>query len=233
MSEWYDIQKKPSSNLRLLIEGHLDKANPRRTLTAEESNRLSKLEAIADKLKRGENVQNRQLQTWLSDDEYKQIASEWDTQKLFREELKDKPDELKRYEDKLKEAIMMRNRSDAYHRKGKKSAAYKLDSKCESLCEDALEILQEIVAADASLQIWFDRNLDFGHGSLIDASLGNLPRLVTSRSIEKQHDDSRIVKKLDVKIGVVERAIDNIGRDIKPMTSGAKLQLNKFLQIDD
>jgi hypothetical protein len=26
----------------------------------------------------------------------------------------------------LKEAIMIRNRSDAYHRKGKKSAAYKL-----------------------------------------------------------------------------------------------------------
>ena len=45
---------------------------------------------------------NRQLQTWLSDDEYEQIASEWDTQKLFREELKDKPGELKRYEDKLK-----------------------------------------------------------------------------------------------------------------------------------
>jgi hypothetical protein len=114
---------------------------------------------------------------------------------------------LKRYEDKLKEAIMMRNRSDAYHRKGKKVAAYKLDNKCESLCEDALEILQEIVVADASLQIWFDRNLDFGHGSLIDASLGNLPRLVTSRSIEKLRDDSRLVKKIDVKISVVERAI--------------------------
>ena len=128
---------------------------------------------------------------------------------------------------------MMRNRSDAYHRKGKKSAAYKLDSKCEILCENALEILQEIVAADASLQIWFDRNLDFAHGSLIDASLGNLPRLVTSRSIEKLRDDSRLVKKIDVKISVVERAIDNIGRDIKPMTSSAKLQLNKFLQIDD
>ena len=95
----------------------------------------------------------------------------------------------------------MRNRSDAYHRKGKKPTVYKLDSKCESLCEDALELLQEIVAADASLQIWFDRNLDFGHGSLIDASLGNLPRLVISRSIEKQRDDSHIVKELDVKIG--------------------------------
>ncbi len=126
---------------------------------------------------------------------------------------------------------MMRNRSDAYHRKGKKAAAYKLDSKCENLCEEALEILQEIVAADASLQMWFDRNLDFGHGSLIDASIGNLPRLVTSRSIEKQRDDSRIVKKLDVNINVVERAIDNIGRDIEPKTSSAKSQLNMFLQI--
>ena len=68
-------------------------------------------------------MQNRQLQTWLSDDEYEQIAAEWDTQKHFREELKDKPSELQRYEEKLKEAIMMRNRSDAYHRKGKKSVA--------------------------------------------------------------------------------------------------------------
>ena len=233
MSEWYDIQKKPSSNLRQLIKERLDKANPRRTLTAEESKRLSKLEAIADKLKRGENVQNRQLQTWLSEDEYAQGDIEWQEQLELREELKNKPDELKRYEDRLKEAIMMRNRSDAYHRKGKKSAAYKLDSKCESLCEDALEILQEIVAADASLQIWFDRNLDFAHGSLIDASLGNLPRLVTSRSIEKLSDDSRLVKKIDVKISVVECAIYSIGRDTAVSSKGDSFMLEKFLNTDD
>ena len=123
---------------------------------------------------RGKNVQNRRLSTWLTEEEYESFESDWESQQQIREELQDKPSELQRCEDKLKEVIMMRNRSDAYYRKGKKSAAYKLDSKCESLCEDALEILQEIVAADASLQIWFDRNLDFGHGSLIDASLGNL-----------------------------------------------------------
>ena len=152
MSEWYNSQKTPIVDFRKLLQERLEKTNPRRTLTAEEQKRLAKLEGIVERLKRGENVQNRQLQTWLNTDEYEQIAAEWDTQKMFREELNDKPDELKRYEDKLKEAILTRNRSDAYHRKGKKSAAYKLDSKCESLCEDALEILQEIVAADASLQ---------------------------------------------------------------------------------
>jgi hypothetical protein len=203
-----------------LLQERIEKANPRRNLIAEEAKGLAKLKTIADKLKRGENVQNRQLQTWLSEDEYEQVDIEWQEQLEIREELKDKPDKLKRYEDKLKEAIMMRNRSDAYHRKGKKAAAYKLDSKCESLCENALEILQEIVAADVGLQIWFDRPLDFEHGSLIDASLGNLPRLVTSRSIEKLCDDSRLEKKIDVKISVVERAIYSIGRDTAVPSKG-------------
>ena len=233
MSEWHHSKNRHNSDFRKLLQERLGKNNSRRKLTAAEERRLSKLEAIVSKLIRGENVQNRQLQTWLSQDEYAQVDIEWQEQLEIREELKDKPDELKRYEDKLKEAIMMRNRSDAYHRKGKKAAAYKLDSKCESLCEDALEILQEVVAADASLQIWFDRHLDFGHGSLIDASLGNLPRFVTSRSIEKLRDDSRFVKKIDVKISVVERAIYSIGRDTVVPSKGDSFMLEKFLNTDD
>jgi|TARA_B110000114_G_scaffold168829_1_gene192160 hypothetical protein len=36
MSEWYDSQKKPSGDFRKLLQERTDKANPRRTLTAEE-----------------------------------------------------------------------------------------------------------------------------------------------------------------------------------------------------
>ena len=214
MGEWYDSQKKPNGGLRKLLSERNKKANPRRKkLTVEEKKRLAKLEGIAEKLRRAENVQNRQLQTWLSEDEYVQIETEWDAQKQFRDELKDKPDELKDYEDKLKGAIFYYNRAEGYSSKRKHTTAKKFYNKSDSLCEDALEILQEIVSADPYLQIWFDRNLDFGHGSLIDANVGNLPRLVTSRSIEKQLNDIRLVKKIDVKISVVERAIDKIGRD--------------------
>ena len=216
-----------------MLKQRIEKSNPRRKLTTEETKRLAKLEANAEKLRRGENVQNRQLQTWLSEDEYAQIEAEWQEQLALRETLKDKPSELKRYEEKLKEAIMMRNRSDAYHRKGNKASAYKLDSKCESLCEDALEILQEIVQYDASLQIWFDRELDFGHGSLIDASIGNLPRIVTSRSIDKKRGDIRLARKQSVKLAVVERAIYNIGRDAAPASKPTVSKLDKFLSVDD
>ena len=62
MSEWLDIQKQPSSNFRQLLQERIEQSNQCRKLTAEETKRLKKLEGIADKLKRGENVQNRQLQ---------------------------------------------------------------------------------------------------------------------------------------------------------------------------
>jgi hypothetical protein len=230
MSDWYDSHKQSSSNFPQLLRERTEKTNPRRDLTAEEAKRLTKLETIADKLRRGENVQNRQLQTWLSEEEYAVIDAEWQEQLALREELKDKPTELKRYEEKLNKAQMMRNRADAYHRKGRKAAASSLDAKCESLCEDSLEILQEIITADPSLQLWFDRELDFAHGSLIDANLSSLPRLVTSRSNEKQRGDIRAMSKREVKLSVVERALQAIGRDEKTAPIDAKAKLRDFLQ---
>tara|TARA_Y100000588_G_C13888141_1_gene767477 strand:+ start:377 stop:709 length:333 start_codon:yes stop_codon:yes gene_type:complete len=104
MSEWCDSQKKPSGDFRKLLQERIDKANPDRTLLTEEERRLSKLEGIETELKRGPNVQNRQLQTWLSEDECAQVDVEWQEQLELRGELKDKPDNLKRYEEKLKQA---------------------------------------------------------------------------------------------------------------------------------
>ena len=154
MSEWYEIQIKPNSNFRKLLQERIEKTNPRRQLTVEETKRLAKLEAIADKLRRGENVQNRQLQTWLSEDEYAQIEAEWQEQLELREELKDKPSDLKRYEKKLREATFNYNRAEGYSSKGKHSTAKKFYDKSESLCEDALEILQEILHYDSSHWVW-------------------------------------------------------------------------------
>jgi hypothetical protein len=63
MAEWYDNEKKPSSDFRKLLQERTETTNPRRKLTADEAKRLAKLETIADRLRRGENVLNRQLQT--------------------------------------------------------------------------------------------------------------------------------------------------------------------------
>ena len=233
MSEWYGNQKKPRSNFRKLLQERIEVANPRHKLTAEESKRLAKLESVADKLKRGYNVQNRQLQTWLSDDEYAQIEAQWNEQLELRSELKDKPSDLKRYEEKLREATFNYNRAEGYSSKGKHTTAKTFYNKSESLCEDALEILQEILHSDSTLRIWFDRDISFEVGGDLSADIVSLPRLVTSRSHEKLSDDSRLTNKQRVKLAVVERAMHNIGRDAASASKDDVSKLDKFLKVED
>ena len=216
-----------------MLQERTEKSNPRRELNAEESKRLSKLEGAADKLRRGENVQNRQLQTWLSEDEYAQLEYEWKEQLELRSELKDKPSDLKRYEEKLREATFNYNRAEGYSSKGKHDTAKTFYNKSESLCEDALEILQEILHYDSSLRVWFDRDISFEVGGELNADIVSLPRLLTSRSHEKLSDDSRLTRKQSVKLAVVERAIHNIGRHITPASKGDASKLDKFLNVDD
>ena len=188
----------------------MNEANSSRQFTAKESKRLAKLESVADKLRRGENVQNRQLQTWLSENEYAQHEYEWQEQLELRSELKDKPSDLKRYEEKLKQATFDYNRTEGYSSKGKNTTAKKFYDKSESLCEDAIEILQEVLHYDSSLRVWFDRDISFEVGGDLSADIVSLPRLVTSRSNEKLSDDSRLTSKQSVKLSVVERAIHNM-----------------------
>ena len=129
-----DSQKQSNSNIRKMLQERVEKANPRRKLSTKETKRLAKLEAIADKLNRGKNVQNRLLQTWLGEDEYEQLEYEWQEQLELRSELKDKPSELKRYEEKLTQATFNYNRAEGYSSKGKQLTAKKFYNKSESLC---------------------------------------------------------------------------------------------------
>ncbi len=69
-----------------------------------QKNSLAKLNLLLDKLRRGVNVQNRRLATWLTEAQCESLESHWESQLQIRKELNDKPDELKRYEDQLKKA---------------------------------------------------------------------------------------------------------------------------------
>ena len=66
MNKWNCRLNHSSGNFLKLLQERIKKANLRRELTAEEAKRLCKLYEIAEKLKRGGNVQIRQLKTLLS-----------------------------------------------------------------------------------------------------------------------------------------------------------------------
>ena len=133
----------------------------------------------------------------------------------------------------MKQATFYHNRAEGYSSKGKHTTAKTFYSKSESVCEDALEILQEILHYDGYLRIWFDRDISFSVGEGLSADIVSLPRLVTSRSNEKLNEDSRITGKQSVRLTVVERAIDSIGRDTSLASKSAISALDKSLNTDD
>lgn len=77
--------------------------------------------------------------------------------------------------------------------------------------------------------MWFDRPINFETGSDVSADLELLPRLVTSRSHQKQSSDARLSTKRDVKLAVVERAMFSIGRDDVAVESGVSSKLQSLL----
>ena len=103
--------------MRALLKSKKAKIRKLSELSKTEQNRLAKLNGMLDEVRRGENVQNRRLATWLTVVEYEGFKSNWESQQQIREELNDKPDELKRYEGKLKKAIFNYSRAEGYSTK--------------------------------------------------------------------------------------------------------------------
>lgn len=176
--------------------------------------RLNKLQEIADALKCGKNVQNRKLKAWLSTEAYEQFEAEWTAQKELRDELTDKPEVVREYEELLRKATFWHNRAVAAEARGQ-AAHSKLEDKAIDYYEQALERLEETVHTDVSLQAWFDRALDFSAGSELQANAGSMPIVVTSRSAENRGGGLAMIKqsKLQVKLDAVEHEIRNLQAD--------------------
>ena len=89
------MNQEPNTKLRDLLKSKKAETRKLSELSKTEQNRLAKLNAMLEELKRVKNVQNRRLTTWLTEVEYEGFESDWESQQQIREELNDKPDELK------------------------------------------------------------------------------------------------------------------------------------------
>jgi exonuclease VII small subunit len=175
--------------------------------------RLDKLKEILATLESGQDVANRTLRAWMGDD-FDCIANRWEYYQEDKAEFKDKPDEIKQYEIYLKKALFAYN---------KKTKAY-----ADGSFETALEYLQEIIVNN-SLRVWFDRPIDFSISEGFSLDPIGVPRVVTSRSLDNLNLKSW-PKKIDVKIGCVESAIDALENPIPELTEEEKKAQEKKLK---
>jgi hypothetical protein len=185
------------------------------------------------RLREGNDVQARDIKLVLTDKQHQLMRVAWKEQIELR--AIQKPVEVVEYEELLQNALMRYGQYERYSaRKASQSniivdrqkRTKELGRKAEGLFERALERLDEIISADQSLQIWFDRPLDFSAESNISLDPIGMPRVITSKSLDNEllgQAASRfgaIKDKRQVKMDALEDAL--AGMDRSAMTTEQK-----------
>ena len=151
--------------------------------------RKARIKTLIERLESGKDVQARDIKAVLTDEQHHVMQQAWTEQKELR--VLEKPDEVAHYERLLQEAIMWEGRVEQYATRKRKPRHVFVDEKgklrelrarSESAFERAREYLEEIIAADASLTIWFDRVVDFAADNDLSLSAVGMPRVITSKS---------------------------------------------------
>lgn len=206
------------------------KSKPKPVVRSIDQKRLEKLTAIKAKLELGKHVQNRDLQTWLTRDEFAEIEARWVNEKDRRLSMYgEKPDAIREYESRLSKAILTYNRADSYSQQRKHAAAKKLMAQSQVQFEHALEWLEESLGLDPSLQAWLDRPFDRGDAGLDPDSV---PRLVTSRSAARQAGMAKQTI-AGIKMQVVSAAIENSSRpELAVQATKPSKKLKELLGVD-
>ncbi len=200
---------------------------------AKAEKREAKLRGFLAKLEAGQNVQNRDLETWLGAGYTGAIDGAWEAQLDLRKEFLAKPDAIVEYEKLFCAARILENRSEGYSTRGKHKQAQVFHAKALAAYERLLERYQEMTAADYSLHSWFDRIADFTLGNSPSLSAIDMPKVRTSRSLDNMSRGSSIVEsKRDVKIGVVRAALRDIETERNPVATAENTsnRLDRFLK---
>lgn len=195
--------------------------------------REAKLRGFLAKLEAGQNVQNRDLETWLGANYAGAIDGAWEAQLDLRNEFLEKPDAIVEYEKLFCVARLLENRGEGYSTRGKHKQAQIFHAKAEVAFERLLERYQEITAADYTLHGWFDRIADFKLGNSPSLSAETMPQVRTSRSLNNMNNGSSMVEsKRDVKIGVVRAALRDIEDEKNPVATSENTsnKLDRFLK---
>ena len=128
-------------------------------------------------------MQNRQLKTVLGTEGYARYLSDCEYQKHLRVMLKDKPDEIIEYEQRLKAATFAYSKADYKSQKGHRSAK-KMFGASDTQFERLSEYLTEKIAGHLDLEAWFDRTVETTPENSFGLSPDGFPQIITSKRLK-------------------------------------------------
>jgi hypothetical protein len=181
-----------------------------------------KIKTLLKKLDNGKNVSMRDLQNTLGVDAVNEFKKRWSEEKENRFDTKNKPQDIKDYEAMLRRADFENSKADGIklnklnsRNKNPYKSAVGLRNRAESIYEDVIVRAQEIVGADATNRLWFDREIDEN----LQPDFESVPRIVTSRSLNNMKKNMKVISKEDIKRDILQSYLGE---------SNAKMDINKL-----
>ena len=174
--------------------------------------RLAKLRTVHEKLCSGKTVQNRQLQTLLSEESYARYLDDYTAQTEMRNSLKEKPTVITEYEKRLKAATFAYSKADAMSARRKSNRIEEMFGNSDTKFERLNEFLRENIENHPELEAWFDRPIHTGPDNSFSLTPDAFPQVVTSRSIRNQGGGymSNLKTIREVKIDAVQAEIETL-----------------------
>jgi hypothetical protein len=183
--------------------------------------RKARIAVLLERLRDDVDIASRDLKAVLSKEQFAALQQQWDEQRELRVQMKEKPPEVAEYEKRLQKALFEYAKGEGYSGSTRRKRPVGSDGKrpgtrayrrAETGFERLIEYLEERLTADPGLCIWFDRQIDFGPTGDLGLSPEQMPRVVTSRSLDRRGDGwlAGIQSKRDVKRMVLEHALSEI-----------------------
>lgn len=148
---------------------------------------IKKIEKAIERLLGGKNIPNDRFEKLIGEDSYKEFLMEIEELKKPREI----PSEIEEYKKLLKKACHYDRLMEKY--------GGKFANLADSAFEDAWEYAREMVQADHSLSLWFDRSV-FNDAS---SDRSAIPRIIGSRSFYCENKNKKPITRTikEIKLG--------------------------------
>lgn len=150
------------------------------------------------------------MRSALTPQEYAEFERRWDEQRELRRAVQDKPDVVREYERKLRDASLEYSKADDHSNKGRSKTARAMFVRSETMFERLWEYLEENVGGRVELEMWFDRPVTYTPETFPGLTPGCMPMVVTSKSVHNRCEGvfPGMLSKQQVKRDAIEAALD-------------------------
>lgn len=171
--------------------------------------KIERIKMLIDRLDKNQPVTRRSLSRVLGEVGVGNLDKEWGAELKSRTY---KPKEIVEYSKRVRRGLIYYALGDKQSLKGDGYKARKSFHKAESILENAVEYLREVVTTDSSLRLWIDR--DVGFGIEVELCPVGIPRPVWSTSNYKSQCSLPKVTKKDLAREMLQTELEKlVGRE--------------------